>query len=159
MSELKDAIANLVPLAEALLLVNSKLDQLDLLDQELSESDKALAEAEARAAKAEATRVAAGVGAEKAKAEIIEARANCDKMVSSARVVAARLIDEAKAQATTEAEGIKSALGDSIVMLTQKEAEARKALAQVEASLAARRTDHDQVLASIASLKNRLGAA
>lgn len=159
MSQLKDSIASLVPLAKALVEIDSKLAELELLDEDIVSREKVLGEFEARATKAEDFRAEALASVQKSKSEVIEARANCDKMVSSARQVASKIINDAKAQATEEAEAIKSAATESIAMLTQKEAEARRALAQVESTLAARRRDHDQVLASISSLKDRLGAA
>lgn len=156
---LRDALANLAPLAEALVSIAYNFDEIDQIEAQANEAQALLAIAQEETAAAEAAKTAAEAAAVDAKAELIEAEAKCHSMIEAAREVAARLIDEAKQQAVADAETTKASYSDSISLLTSEKAKAQAELDQLQQEIKDARVTHDQVLASMGSLSKRLGAA
>lgn len=155
----QDAIRQLEPGARAILALFDNLEKIAALEQDIDVLEAEAKSAEERFHKANASYDESLAKSQQAKAEVIEAQANCDRMVSAAKVTANSIIEEAKASASAEVETIKKAHSQSIAVLANKVEQGKAELKSIQESIAAKRQDHDAVLASIASLKNRLGAA
>lgn len=157
--DLQDAIKYLAPFAEALVTLNSKVDALAELEAKADEYQTWVTQAKADQAEAEAAKVEALAGVETAKTELIEVTAKIDSMIASARAVAAKIIDDAKAQAIVDIEAIKDSQSNTIALLNGEKTKLEADIVIIRQKIKDARIEHDQVLASMGSLTRRLQGA
>ena len=154
--ELDEALRSLLPVAEAIIGINQSKDQLHGIDQQISTATAQLSTLRKKAEDAKAAHQASLDGAAKAKDEVAVAQAATQKLLLDAKGSVGLIIADAKAQAQAEAETIRKSHIDSISLLASQTEIAKKALADLEDKIEACKRDHDQVLASMESLKKRL---
>lgn len=159
MDDLIAHLKTLAPVAEAIVYITRQGSQVEALGKRLSQQETDLQTGEERLAEIERLCQIARTGAEEARASVIEAQGKIEMWTSGAKAEANGLIAGAKIHAEAETDKIRKAFVAEHTELQTKISQAKHMLAVVTEELKAKQADHDTVMASIASLKARLGAA
>lgn len=159
MDEIIAFIRQFEPLARAIVSAAEKADEIESLEECYENLKAEYAECAEEFAMAEKSAAQARASAEQSKTEVINASARIAQMSEAASVRAQKVLADAEAAALAEARRISDEFRTEHENLKARAQDARAALEALEAEIVARRADHDAVMASLASLKSRLGAA
>lgn len=152
-------LKQLAPIAEAIVYIAEHSAEIEGIEETLSQCKQELEAAEARLKEVDTLCSKAKDGAEQAKAQVIEAQGRIEQMIEGARAEVRRMQDQAKINLDTELRNARIKFRSEEIRLQ----EGIKALMAEKETLAAAvkdtRKEHDNILASMASLGRRLGAA
>ena len=155
-SELASALSKLTPIAEAIIIANERASFLVSLETMISSATATLQNARSESAKLLKAAENAKKDMEITKAQSIEAQRNATNTIIKAGEDAKAMIAEAKKTAEAESAAIYKDHQIAIEGIEIKRKKAQDDLAIDEKSLEDHRKVHDQVLASLQSLKQRL---
>lgn len=150
-------LEDLAPVAEAIVYLTRQGARVKELSSLLSKQETDLQTGEERLAEIEKLCAEAKVGAEQARAAVIEAQGKIEQMIEGARAEAKLMINGAKTEADKIAQRERTKFGAEEARLRQGIQALNKENETLDAAIQAKRNDHDAVQASIDSLKKRLG--
>lgn len=159
MDDLIAHIKSLAPVAEAIVYINEHAKEIEEIGPKLEQLRTDLEQGEARLKEIADQAKQHSDMSEQAKASVIEARSRLDSMVAGARADADRLVKKSQADAMNAAKATTESFKGLHAGLQSKIETAKQTLQNLTEEISAKTKDHNAVLASMASLKSRLGAA
>lgn len=155
MKDLDELVALLAPAAKTILEIAEK----GPIGERIAQAEEVLADLEQRVKNTGVALAAGKAELERVRSECISRTAAADEMVKTASKQASDLVNNARAVAEGEAKKVMTHWEEAIEKIKEQYENASIELETLENQVSARQADHSAVLASIASLKSRLGAA
>lgn len=156
--DLIQALKQLKPVAQGLVALANQGEALAELGDRLAEKHQAIVEAQEEYEEVKVLAAQAKEMIERAKGEVIQAKAQAEQIIEAARQEGLRIVAQAKKDADIEVADIRDRFKSVAAGLAAANDKAKADLDTLRAKIAADTKTHDLVLSSIESLQRRLGS-